>query len=282
MDTGDAALVRAAQAGEAAALGALFERHRARLHAVAAGMLGQADAEDAVQDTILVALRRIGELREPAAVGGWLTAILVNTCRAQLRRPAHAPAEPSPPRDTVLEAIERSAVADWLWAALERLPEAQRLVVTLRHFSAATAYAAIAEICDVPVGTVRSRLHAARSRLADDLLASAGAAHPGRDSIRGWSLAPAAALRSFQRSGDPRELDAAFACDLGFRMADRVERRGLPQLAAGLARDFDDGVTARTQRVIPGERIAIVELLLENPRDRPLHCPPAVHAGPLP
>ena len=77
----DAALARAAQAGEASGLGALFERHRARLYAIAVGMLGHgADAEDAVQDTIVIALRRIGELREPAAVGGWLTTIVVNTC----------------------------------------------------------------------------------------------------------------------------------------------------------------------------------------------------------
>lgn len=86
----DAALARAAQAGDAAGLGALFERHRARLHAVAVGMLSHGpDADHAVQDAILIALRRVGELREPAAAGGWLVAILVNVCRAQLRRPAH-------------------------------------------------------------------------------------------------------------------------------------------------------------------------------------------------
>jgi RNA polymerase sigma-70 factor (ECF subfamily) len=245
-------------------------------------MLGHgADAEDAVQDTIVIALRRIGELREPAAVGGWLTAIVVNTCRARVRRPmrellvAELP-EPREPLDTVQETIGRSAVSDWLWAALERLPEPQRVALTLRHFSAASSYTAIAEICDVPVGTVRSRLHAARLRLADDLLATAADAHPDRDVVRGWSQAPAAALLAFERSADPHSLDSAFVPDLAFRMADRVERRGLPQLAAGLARDFEDGVTARPVRLIPGERIAVLELLLENPRDRPLHCPPAV------
>ena len=68
----------------------LFERHRARLHAVAAGMLGHGpDAEDAVQDAIVIAMRRIGDLREPAAAGGWLATIVVNVCRARLRRPPH-------------------------------------------------------------------------------------------------------------------------------------------------------------------------------------------------
>ena len=83
-------------------------------------------------------------------------------------------------------------------------------------------------------------------------------------------------MLAFQRSGDPALLETVFSSDVAFRMADRVERRGCAQLAAGLARDFEDGVTARTLRVIPGEQIAITELLLENPPDRPLHCPPAV------
>jgi len=63
----DAALVRCAQAGEVTGLGVLLERHRARLHAVAVSILGHGpDAEDAVQDTFVIALRRIGELRDPA------------------------------------------------------------------------------------------------------------------------------------------------------------------------------------------------------------------------
>ena len=85
----DTALVTAAQAGDMAGLGALLERHRARLHAIAVSILGHGPpAEDAVQDTFLIALRRIGELRDPAAARAWLTAILVNVCRGQLRRPS--------------------------------------------------------------------------------------------------------------------------------------------------------------------------------------------------
>ena len=59
-------------------------------------------------------------------------------------------------------------------------------------------------------------------------------------------------------------------------MADRVERRGRADLVAGLAHDFEDGVTARPLRVIPCEHIAITELMLQSPPEQPLHCPPAV------
>ena len=67
-------------------------------------------------------------------------------------------------------------------------------------------------------------------------------------------------MLAFQRSGDSALLEPVFAPDVAFRMADRVERRGRAVLAAGLARDFEDGVTARPLRVIPGEHIAITEL----------------------
>jgi RNA polymerase sigma-70 factor (ECF subfamily) len=274
----DASLARAAQSGDAMSLGVLVERHRARLHAVATGMLGHgADADDAVQDALVIAMRRIGDLREPAAAGGWLVAILVNVCRMQLRRPLRELGPPAAALDTVQETIERTALRDWIWTALERLPEHQRVAVVLRHFaSRATSYEAIAEICDVPVGTVRSRLNTARRRLAQELLDTADAAHADRATFAGWSLAAGSAMAAFQRSGDPRSIESVFSADVAFRMADRVERRGRARLAAGLARDFEDGVTARPLRVIPGEHVAITELLLESPPDQPLHCPPAV------
>jgi RNA polymerase sigma factor (sigma-70 family) len=278
----DSALVRAAQAGDPTGLGVLLERHRARLHAVAVSMLGHgADAEDAVQDAFLLALKRIDELREPAAARGWLLAILVNVCRAQLRRPireqpVEEPVEPRGALDTVSESIERSALRDWLWTALERLPEPQRMAVVLRHFSAASSYEAIAELSDVPVGTVRSRLSAARARLADELLATAAEAYTDRAALCDQARAVGAALTAFEHTGDHQVLDAAFTPDVSFRMADRVERHGRDLLAGLLSRDFSDGVTARPQRVIPGERVAVVDLLLDSPRDHPLHCPPAV------
>jgi RNA polymerase sigma-70 factor (ECF subfamily) len=165
------------------------------------------------------------------------------------------------------------------------LPEAQRVAVMLRYFSGASTYRAISDICGVPIGTVRSRLSAARHRLADELLATAAAAHPVRDTVRGWSLATGEALRAFQDSGDPAPLESVLTPDVEYRMADRVERRGRADLVAALGHDFEDGVIARPLRVIPGEHVAITDLLLESPPDKPLHCPPAVtqvqfhHAG---
>ncbi|MFT4164003.1 MAG: RNA polymerase sigma factor [Microlunatus sp.] len=278
----DAPLVRAAQAGDAASFGALFERHRARLHAVAVAMLGYGpDTDDAVQDTIVIALRRIGELRDPAAARAWLIAIEINVCRARLRRATHeSPRSDLIDRcasiDTVQAAIDHSSLRDWVWTAIERLPEGQRLPVMLRHFSAASSYQAIAELCDIPIGTVRSRLNAGRRRLADELLSLASTAHSEREGPRQFSEAMGQGLLSFQQSGDPGGFAAAVTPDLRFRMADRIERQGRDELIAGLAHDFADGVTAQPLRVIPGEQVMIADLLLSSPVDKPLHCPPAV------
>ena len=77
----DVELVCAARAGDAGAMGALLERHRAALYASALSILGERGlAQDAVQDTFVVALRRIDDLRDADAFAGWLHAIVRNTC----------------------------------------------------------------------------------------------------------------------------------------------------------------------------------------------------------
>jgi RNA polymerase sigma factor (sigma-70 family) len=82
----DAELVRTAQSGDAASLGILLESHRAPLYALALRFLGHGpDAQDAVQDAFLLAVRKIGQLKEPEAVGGWLRSIARNVCLSRLR-----------------------------------------------------------------------------------------------------------------------------------------------------------------------------------------------------
>src|SRR5262249_17343161 len=83
----DADLVQMTRHGDSAAFGAVLDRHRVALFARALGCLGEREAAaDAVQDTFVIALRRLDQLREPAKVGGWLHAVVRSVCAMQLRR----------------------------------------------------------------------------------------------------------------------------------------------------------------------------------------------------
>lgn len=189
--TADVDLVMAAKAGDVASLGALVIRHRPAMEATALSLLGPGpDAEDAVQDAVLAALQRIATLRDPGAVRPWLQSIVRNNCRMHLRsaRPAGVPVDelllpsvdPSPE-----QMIERQATRDWVWHALSGLTEPLRTVALLRYFSEASTYQEIAGLCDVPVGTVRSRLSQARTKLTEALTATATERHSSIAALRG-------------------------------------------------------------------------------------------------
>ncbi len=182
----DAELARAAQGGDATSLGILLERYRASLHALALRMLGHGpEAQDAVQDAFLIALRSIDRLREPEAVGGWLHGILRNVCLRQLRERRDeilfdvsvATLEKSPSEPPVEEAIDQLAMREWVWTALSRLPEVLRVTAMLRYFGSFSSYEEISAILDVPVGTVCSRLSQVKVKLAEALLKTAGLEH---------------------------------------------------------------------------------------------------------
>ena len=174
----------AARGGDAAGLGALLERHRPGMRAVALNLLGwRPDAEDVVQDAILVALARLGDLRDPAAAGPWLRAITRNAALMRLRSSGRETALGLPADDlpalepTPEDVLDNHALRDWVWSALAELSESLQVAVLLRYFTTVTSYEQIAAACEVPVGTVRSRLNQARTKLDRALRATAAAAH---------------------------------------------------------------------------------------------------------
>ena len=171
--TDERALLRAAQAGDKAAFGHLVRRYHRLVAGVAYRMSGDAAlADDVAQDAFLRAWQRLDDLRpeRDGALRAWLCRIAHNrTVDALRRRPAepldeHRP-DPSPP---VQAHAERAEVRDAVQAALLRLPPHHRAVIVLREFEG-LGYAEIADVLAIPVGTVMSRLHHARRRLADEL-----------------------------------------------------------------------------------------------------------------
>jgi RNA polymerase sigma-70 factor (ECF subfamily) len=272
----DADLVRAARAGDPAGLGLLLERHRAGMRAVAVAVLGWGpDADDAVQDAMLTALRRLDQLRDPAAVGPWLRAVTRNAARMRLRSPPPRRAdEPRAPDPTPDELVDRHALRDWVWSALDTLTEPLQTAVLLRHFTDAGSYEQIAAACDIPVGTVRSRLHEARRRLTGRLLATSPIDASGVPGARGRAAVDllAAAPRGEFRSA----LTDLAAPDLVLVGPQGQRARGPDLLVHIMDTDLAAGVRQRVRRVTAGSRVTILECDLLNPPWDPEHCPPGV------
>jgi RNA polymerase sigma factor (sigma-70 family) len=276
----DGELVRAARAGDPSCLGVLLERHRAGMRAVAVSLLGFGPlADDAVQDGMLTALRRRHDVRDPEAVGAWLRAIVRNECRMQLRaaRPMTPLRSDLPGGDRAEELLERHALRDWVWHAIGQLSEPLQVVVLLRHFGPTRSYADIAEICGVPVGTVRSRLNEARRRLADAMLAEAERFH---DDVGSLARRREDGLREVLRTsvdGGLAETVAELAHP-SMTMAGwwGAVPNGRDLFVRILSMDAEDGVRERVLDVSASTRTTVMECELVSPPWDPTHCPPAV------
>ena len=162
----DAALLTAHVAGDRQAFGALFARHWPRLYRLARARSGtNEDAEDAVQEAMLGALRTAGNFRHDSAVGSWLHRIVVNACADRLRRntvrPAADPLDESHPMSDQHTRVETALVVR---QALMLLPAGQRAAVLAVDMHGYTV-ADTARLLGVAEGTVKSRCARARSSL---------------------------------------------------------------------------------------------------------------------
>jgi RNA polymerase sigma-70 factor (ECF subfamily) len=280
----DADLVQAALRGDRLGLGVLLERHRARLQAAALAILGSPDeAQDAVHETFLAALLHLREVRDPLAAGGWLMATLRTRCLMELRRRTAADrglergawAMPEGEAPAAERRMEQNALRDWLWTALAKLGEGQRLAVLLRHFGSYRSYGEIAAILGVPVGTVRSRLSEARQRLGglllDRVAEADGEARRLASRRRRTYLE---AFRGLYRGGREPFL-SLFDPEVLVRWGTAATARGRRHLAADVDGDIAAGVEFRPRRVVSSGALTIVEGVFENPPQDPHHCPPA-------
>ena len=283
----DAQLVRAAQGGDVDSLGLLLERYRAPLYGLALQILGHGwEAQDAVHDTFLVALRKIDQVRDPAAVGGWLHMVLRNVCRTRLREGQgeilseelspyaqnRTSAEPSPE-----EVVDRLAMRAWVWTALGTLPEVLRVTAMLRYFGSNASYEEISAILGVPVGTVRSRLNQVKVKLAEALLSTTGFVHDEARMLtesqeRYWRVA----FDEYNRKRDYGMLASTFSADPPVVLYSGGSAFcGHAFLVDHWEEDLGAGVHMPLKSVIAGKGITIIESDFENPPEDPFHCPPA-------
>ena len=170
-DAADNALAGRAAAGDRGALDTLLERHVDRVHAVCRRVLGDPeDALDATQEALIAIARGIGRFDGRSAFTTWLYRVATNAALDEGRRKARRPRPVDRPTETVGDASPEDAVGARLDvdAALRELPEDFRVAVVLRDLCDLD-YAEIAEVLDVPAGTVRSRIARGRAALAEAL-----------------------------------------------------------------------------------------------------------------
>jgi RNA polymerase sigma-70 factor (ECF subfamily) len=163
----DIELLRHAAHGDSHAFHALIDRHAQRLYRVAVSLVGNAsDAEDVLQETFIGAFRGLKGFQGRASVKTWLTRILMMQA-AQFRRSRKRKKTEIMPVDVSAASISSEAGMD-INAALADLSPEHRQVLVLREYEQ-MSYEEIAEVLDVPRGTVESRLHRARGELRERL-----------------------------------------------------------------------------------------------------------------
>jgi RNA polymerase sigma-70 factor, ECF subfamily len=178
--------IEAFRRGEATAFDDLVRRHETRVLRLCTRVLGDSDAAlDAAQETFVKAWRALPQFHGDARFLTWLTRIAINQCRNDLRRRktvkhtqplsidavSHGSDSDETVRDDLaasgpdpFEAARGREVAAAVKVALAELDDEAREIIALRD-AEELAYEEIAVILDVPVGTVRSRLHRARGEL---------------------------------------------------------------------------------------------------------------------
>ena len=150
-----------------------LEQARTRLYRVAYSWCHSAAlADDLVQETLTKALRKSAQLRDPKARDAWLFTILANCYRDHFRKQRDMDDidEIEISHETTPESETSSAeIVSLVRAAIAQLPQGQRQVVTLVDLEG-FSYVEVAQILDVPIGTIMSRLCRARNAMKDILL----------------------------------------------------------------------------------------------------------------
>lgn len=176
----DADLMEAAQRGDGVAFDELVRRHTRSMYRVAYRILNdQAEAEDAVQDAWVSAWRSLARFRGESAPTTWLYRVVTNAALGQVRRRKNTVAldvgddsmdhlvsdhDSGNPEGHAVRAEE----ADLVHRAIATLEPSQRVPLVLREFEG-MSYEEIAEVLEVNVAALRSRLHRARLTLLSRL-----------------------------------------------------------------------------------------------------------------
>ncbi len=174
----DHELVAKIRAGDQRALVELIDRYKARIYHTTLRILGnREDAEEAAQDTFVRAYRGLENFREDATFSTWIYRVCVNACLNKLESRkrfqtqdidetpiAELPFTESPEAEFADEDLQSR-----VFAAMEELPMKYRTVLVLYHIQH-LAYQEIAEVMQMPMGSIKTHLFRARALLRERVL----------------------------------------------------------------------------------------------------------------
>ena len=167
IDQEEAAWIARARAGDEGACGRLLDRYRERAVRLASHVLGRpAEAEDAAQEAFIRAFRHIRSYRGDSRFYTWLYHIVVRVCIERQRRArwkAESPLEDGWALHCLVDRSSQSEARLLVEALMEQLSAPMRATLVLRELEG-LEYEEIAAVLGVPIGTVRSRLNAARAQ----------------------------------------------------------------------------------------------------------------------
>jgi RNA polymerase sigma-70 factor (ECF subfamily) len=173
--TSESTLLKRCQAGDKEAFGLVVRQYAGRATGAALLLLGRhEDALDASQEAFVRAWRHIRRFDPARPFYPWYATILRNVCLSRLRRLRRTrtqelvPDHPGSGDSNPVLLAERNERHDRVWKAILALKPRQREIIVLSHFQQ-MSYKEIAAAVDIPIGTVMSRLHAARQALREKL-----------------------------------------------------------------------------------------------------------------
>jgi RNA polymerase sigma factor (sigma-70 family) len=220
-----ALLVQQAQAGDPEAFSRIVDRLQDLAYGAARAHLGHHDmAQDAAQEAFVEAFLHLPSLREPAAFSGWFRQILFRRCVRLLRRkavstlPLESALEVPCGRPGPQQAAEVGELRLRVREAVASLPEHERMVTQLFYISG-YSHREISEFLDVPVTSIKKRLHSARNRLKRRMLALVEEELQAERPSRSGLFAAEVELRAAAARGDARRTEEILRCwpELGAR-----------------------------------------------------------------
>ena len=177
-------LIQRAAVGDASAFNELLGAHEKQMYVVCYRMCGNYnDAQDCLQEAMLRVFRALPGFKSQSSFSTWLYRITMNACLDELRRRKTRPnasldgllevgwspkSESEAPDDQVI----RSERAKALHAAIAELPEEMRSAIVLRDIRG-FAYEEIADMLNVNIGTIKSRISRGREKLREKIMTNA-------------------------------------------------------------------------------------------------------------